>query len=90
MKLKSESIIYKFEKGISKITKLPIIGFSTKTSKYKTLGWMWRGLVTEEQVKQYLSNKQFQEWKQGKRNKFEKHLTTEERKSILKNNNKKK
>jgi hypothetical protein len=50
----------------------------------------WHGKITEEEVKKLLSRKQFNEWKQGKRNSFIKHLTLEERKAILKRNNKKK
>lgn len=50
----------------------------------------WHGIVTEEDVKSLLSRKQFNEWKAKKRNSFVKHLTVQERKTILKNNNKKK
>ena len=50
----------------------------------------WHGIVNEEDIKKLLSRKQFSEWKAGKRNSFVKHLTVQERKSILKRNNKKK
>jgi len=48
------------------------------------------GLYDEEQIKTILSRKQFNEWKAEKRNIFVKHLTVQERKNILKLNNKKK
>jgi hypothetical protein len=48
------------------------------------------GLYTEESIKTILSRKQFNEWKAEKRNIFVKHLTIQERKNILKLNNKKK
>lgn len=48
------------------------------------------GLYGEEQLKKILGHKQFNEWKQKKRNTFLKHLTVQERKDILKLNNKKK
>lgn len=49
----------------------------------------WHGLIQEEEIKELLSTKQFNEWKAGKRNSFIKHLTVQERKNILKLNNKK-
>jgi hypothetical protein len=47
----------------------------------------WHGIITEEEIKNLLSRKQFNEWKSGKRNSFIKHLSIEQRKSILKHNN---
>lgn len=60
-----------------------------KTSKEQGVSSFY-GLYAEEQIKTILSRKQFNEWKAEKRNIFVKHLTVQERKNILKLNNKKK
>ena len=64
-------------------------GLNSRTSRYKDLGFFC-GLFDEEQLQRILSNKQFNEWKKGKRSTFVKHLTVQERKDILKANNEKK
>ena len=64
-------------------------GLNSRTSRYKD-SIFFCGLFDEEQLKRILSHKQFVKWKNGKATTFAKHLTVQERKDILKQNNEKK
>jgi len=65
-----------------------IITHQTKSTS--DIGFYWRGVISEDVIKEILSNKQFQKWKRGEQTEFIKHFSIQERKDILKHNNKKK
>lgn len=87
MKIKSEWIEYIINPSKKKTGESCFV-LTWRSSRLKGVQ-NWHGIVSEEEIKQLLSNKQFNEWKAGKRNSFLKHLTVQERKDILKLNNKK-
>jgi predicted transcriptional regulator len=88
MKIKSEWVIHRFLRAKSKLGD-DVIVHTTRPSG-RNGEFFYRGMVTEEQIKEILSNKQFQKWKRGESSEFVKHFTVEQRKHILKLNNKKK
>lgn len=85
MKIKAAWVEYTFVPS----TKEGMFGLYARTNRDYAFNSFY-GLYNEDQIKKILSHKQFNEWKQKKRNTFVKHLTVQDRKDILKLNNKKK
>lgn len=85
MKIKAAWVEYTFVPS----KKEGLFGMYSRTNRDYAFN-SFNGLFDEEQIKKILSRKQFNEWKDKKRNTFVKHLTVQERKDILKLNNKKK